>query len=97
MPVLVDQDAPRDDLWTREHLTGHWRGLRTALENRGVTLSLEHEAETWGSYFGGLNRGTIYNGITTASLSMRHIEIVVNRFGNRAISCFVGVRIHQWV
>ncbi len=68
--VLIDQDAPRDDLWTREHLTGDWRGLRSALENRGVTLSLEHEAETWGSYFGGLNHGTIYNGLTTASLAV---------------------------
>jgi hypothetical protein len=44
--------------------------VRAALENRGVTLSLEHEAETWGSYFGGLNRGTIYNPLTTASLEV---------------------------
>ena len=33
-------------------------------------MSLEHEAKTWGSYFGSLNRDTIYNGLTTASLAV---------------------------
>jgi hypothetical protein len=42
----ISQDGPQQDLWAREHLTGDWRGLRTALENRGVSLSLEQEAET---------------------------------------------------
>jgi len=50
-------------------ITGDWRGLRTSLEERGVTLTLKHEAETWASGFGGLQTGTIYNGLTTASLS----------------------------
>ncbi|MGZ5889573.1 MAG: carbohydrate porin [Hyphomicrobium sp.] len=35
-----------------------------------MTLTLEHEAETWSSGFGGLQRGSIYNGLTTASLTL---------------------------
>ena len=65
----VGEEVAESDLWAREHLTGDWRGLRTSIEERGVTLTLKHEAETWASGLGGLQTGTIYNGLTTASLS----------------------------
>jgi carbohydrate-selective porin OprB len=67
--AALAQEAADTGLWSRQHLTGDWWGSRSALEERGVTLSLEHEAETWSSGFGGLQRGSIYNGLTTASLA----------------------------
>lgn len=54
--------AHADDLWKRDKLTGDWGGARTALENRGVDLSLVYIGEVLNVASGGLSRGATYEG-----------------------------------
>ena len=56
--------------WERDTLTGTWGGLRTQLEQAGITFGLQEESELWANLSGGLHRGPTYNGLTAASLSV---------------------------
>lgn len=60
------QAAP--GFWQQDTLTGNWDGLRTKLVDSGVTFGLQEQSEVWGNLMGGLRRGTVYDGLTTASL-----------------------------
>jgi len=51
--------AQQDDLWTRDKLTGDWGGLRAALSNRGIDISLNYIGEVFGSA-GGIRQGIGY-------------------------------------
>jgi porin len=62
--------APDDDLWTRDTLTGDWGGLRSSLEDAGVKFGLLEQSELWGNLTGGLHQGVVYDGLTTASLTL---------------------------
>jgi porin len=71
----ADQQAPPEStppsgLWERNTLTGDWGGLRTQLEDAGVTLGLQEQSEVWGNMAGGLKRGLVYDGLTTASVQL---------------------------
>jgi porin len=55
-------------LWDRSKLTGDWGGLRTSLQDVGVTFGLQEQSEVWGNLSGGLRQGAVYNGLTTGSL-----------------------------
>jgi porin len=57
-------------LWERDTLTGDWGGLRPALEAAGVTVRLQEQGEVWDNLAGGAHRGAVYDGLTTASLSL---------------------------
>jgi porin len=57
-------------LWSQKYLTGDWDGLRTQLENSGVTLGLSEQSEGWGNVMGGIRRGATYDGLTTAAISI---------------------------
>ena len=54
--------AAEQGLWEREKLTGDWGGARSALANRGVTVTLDYIGETLSVLRGGLKRGTSYEG-----------------------------------
>jgi porin len=54
--------AAEQGLWEREKLTGDWGGARSALANRGVTVTLDYIGETLSVVRGGLRRGTAYEG-----------------------------------
>jgi porin len=62
------QPEAAPSLWEQDTLTGQWGGLRTRLEDAGVTFGLQEQSEVWGNLTGGLRRGTTYDGLTTASL-----------------------------
>src|SRR6185312_17190336 len=57
-------------LWDRDALSGNWGGLRDTLVSRGVTLGLQEQSEVWDNLSGGLNRGAVYDGLTTASMKL---------------------------
>jgi porin len=57
-------------IWERDTLTGSWNGLRTNLEDRGVTLGLQEQSEVWANLAGGMRRGVVYDGLTTASVTI---------------------------
>lgn len=54
--------AAEKGLWEREKLTGDWGGTRSALEDRGVVVTLDYIGETLSILRGGLARGTSYEG-----------------------------------
>ncbi len=58
------------NLWQRQTLTGDWGGLRTGLENAGVTIALQQQSELWGNAAGGLSQGGAADGLLTASLAI---------------------------
>ncbi|NIJ50332.1 carbohydrate porin [Rhizomicrobium electricum] len=51
-----------DSIWTQDTLTGTWAGLRTDLQDRGVTLSASEVAETFSNTSGGRKTGTVFTG-----------------------------------
>ena len=63
-------DRKMTNFLERDTLTGDWGGVRTLLQNAGITLGLLDQNEVWGNLTGGLRRGAVYNGLTTASLKL---------------------------
>jgi porin len=51
-------------------MTGDWNGLRTSLADAGIKFGLQEQSEVWGNLTGGLRRGAVYDGLTTASLTL---------------------------
>ena len=76
------QDSADPDATPRRHdgkaitflehdtLTGEWGGLRTTLRNAGITFALLDQSEVWGNLTGGLRRGVVFDGLTTASIKL---------------------------
>jgi porin len=60
----------------RDTLTGDWNGFRNTLQNAGITFGLLDQSEVWGNLAGGLRRGTVFNGLTTASLKLDLAKLV---------------------
>jgi porin len=63
-------------LWQSDTLTGDWGGLRSRLTDAGVTLGLQEQSEIWGNMAGGLRTGVVYDGLTTAGLSLNLDKLV---------------------
>ncbi len=50
-------------------LTGDWNGVRARLaKDQGVTFCLQEQSEGWANLAGGVRRGAVYTGLTTASV-----------------------------
>jgi porin len=62
------QSGTAPGFWDRDTMTGNWDGLRTRLVDAGVTFGLQEQSEVWGNLMGGLRRGVVYDGLTTASV-----------------------------
>jgi porin len=73
-PVVPGASSPSPDkapagFWRRDTMTGDWGGLRTSVEDAGIKFGLQEQSELWGSMSGGMRRGVVYDGLTTASMS----------------------------
>ncbi|MGE0419437.1 MAG: carbohydrate porin [Acetobacteraceae bacterium] len=73
-PSARAQAAPIDpetqNIWQRERLTGDWGGLRSALENHGISLGLTNTADVLGNVTGGVKRGAVFEGLATPVLEV---------------------------
>lgn len=69
-PPAAGAAATEPGLWDRDTLTGTWGGLRPRLQDAGFVFGLQEQSEVWGNVSGGLRTGVVYNGLTTASLSI---------------------------
>ena len=49
-------------------LLGDWGGLRARLADYGIGFGLQEQTEVWGNLAGGVKRGAMYDGLTTANL-----------------------------
>jgi porin len=56
--------------WRRARLLGDLGGVRTRLEDAGISLGLTETSEVLGNLTGGLHRGAAYDGLTTMSLTL---------------------------
>jgi porin len=63
-------------VWDRDSLTGDWGGARARLDDAGVTFGLQEQSEVWGNMTGGLKRGLVYDGLTTASVRLNLQKII---------------------
>ncbi|MGC3991366.1 MAG: carbohydrate porin [Chthoniobacteraceae bacterium] len=57
-------------IWTQSTLTGDWGGLRTSLENRGITIEPTYTGEVFGNLSGGIKTGAIYDGLINLCLGV---------------------------
>ena len=75
-PQADPGSATPTGLWQRDTLTGDWGGLRTRLDNIGVNLGLQEQSELWGNAAGGLKRDLVFDGLTTASVTINLQKLV---------------------
>ncbi len=54
--------AAAPSIWEQEKLTGDWGGARTDLHGKGIDITLNYVAETFGVLAGGLERRATYEG-----------------------------------
>ena len=64
------KEAEAPGILDRDQLLGDIGGLRTWLSTYGVTLTLTDVNNVLGNTSGGINRGAVYNGLTTLTLQM---------------------------
>src|SRR6202012_3683901 len=64
----AQQPETPPSIWQQDALTGNWGGLRTHLQDDGITLGLQEQSEGGINLAGGVRQGITYNGLTTASL-----------------------------
>ena len=71
-PAAANNPAPAksDSLWERDKLLGDLSGVRTALENKGISLNVLETSEVLGNVTGGMRQGAIYEGATLMTLSV---------------------------
>lgn len=63
-------DSFWSDLWTRHTFLGDMGGLRTRLEQDGITFNLQETSEGLGNVTGGIRTGAAYDGLTTMSVNV---------------------------
>lgn len=69
-PALAqDEDEEAAGLWERDTLTGDWGGLRSALEDRGISFETTETLDIQGNAAGGLRRGGTLMGKGEAKLT----------------------------
>ncbi len=61
--AISDHALAAEDIWSRATLAGDWNGLRTQLENSGITITLPYTAELISNHHGGIRRGSVVNGL----------------------------------
>src|SRR5215216_5013317 len=59
-PVAQAQPAS-GDIWSQPTLSGDWGGVRTDLERRGITFSLNYTVELLSNLRGGIRQGSVAN------------------------------------
>lgn len=95
--------AAEPGLWEREKLTGDWGGSRTALEQKGIEISLAYIGEVLAVPTGGLRNGTSFEGRLDATVNVDleklagwqggklHVRAFqIHNAGNRNAADYVG-------
>lgn len=57
------EDATPPDFWHQDTLTGDWGGLRGKLADSGVSFSMTYTGDLQSNVGGGIQTGTVYNGL----------------------------------
>ena len=68
--LAAEAPAPEPDFWSRPNLLGDPFGLRASLAAKGIGLQVLETSEVLGTVSGGIRRGTVYEGVTQATLTV---------------------------
>lgn len=66
--AFADTDDAPD--WGKETLSGDWGGVRSSLQNKGITVGLTHKSDVMANTSGGIKRGATWMGHTEARIKM---------------------------
>ena len=71
-PSAAPAEAPEKQggLMSRDRLLGDLGGVRTRLEDAGITFGVQEQSEVFGNATGGVRQGAIYEGATLMSLAI---------------------------
>lgn len=86
-PTLA-ADATPHSIWEWGNLTGDWSGARTALTDRGITLTLDYASEMIVNLRGGLERQTTYEGRLEASADFDFDKLTHWRGGSAHVTVY---------
>lgn len=67
-PAQTIQSERAKTIWQRDYLLGDWGGTRTDWEEKGISIEMDYTGEVWGFMSGGVERGTLYQGLLTTAL-----------------------------
>ena len=91
-PGQPPPQAPAEEkptgLMQRDRLLGDLGGLRTRLEDAGITLGLQEQSEVLGNATGGVRQGAIYEGATLMSLALDSQKLANYPGGSINISAY---------
>ena len=85
-PVMSQQSQ---SIWERDYLLGDWCGARPDLNNKGVTISLDYTAEVWGFVDGGLDRGSLYQGLFEGGLDFDFEKMMGWKGGSMRVNALI--------
>lgn len=82
--------AEDSSIWTRETLTGDWGGLRTTLEEHGISFEMNETDEVLGNVSGGIRQGAAFDGKTQVQMTL-DLEKLVAWPGAKIVSSFYQI------
>jgi len=66
-PALAQEEDAKG-FWQRDTLTGDWGGVRSSLEEKGITVSATYTGEALGNVSGGLRQRAVASGLLQADV-----------------------------
>jgi len=66
----AEEPAQEKSFWTQDTLSGDWGGLRTTLEEHGISFDINETDEVLGNVSGGLRRGAVFDGKTQVQMTL---------------------------
>lgn len=89
LPAASADAAPAPKtIWQQDTLTGDWGGVRTWLNDRGVTIDLTETDEVFGNASGGLRRGATFDGLTKMGLGFDLDKLMGWQGGSLAVTAY---------
>ena len=89
-PAGPAEQAPEKGtgLLERDRLLGDLGGLRTRLEDKGITFGVQEQSEVFGNVSGGVRRGAIYEGAALLTLGIDTEKLVSFPGGKLNVSAY---------
>lgn len=87
-PTEAAEPEKGTGLLQRDKLLGDLGGLRTRLEDKGITFGLQEQAEVFGNVTGGVRRGAIFEGALLMSLAVDTEKLVSFPGGKINVSAY---------
>lgn len=87
LAVKAAPQQPRS-IWEQDKLTGDWGGVRTDLSKKGIDITLNYIAETFGVLSGGLERRASYEGRLNFSVDTNLEKLIGWRGASTHVTVF---------